>query len=345
MKKKIILILIGVFVPIFFILFITAAICAVVGGSASLNQSTTNMESSALSEQVLSYQPIVSKYCTKYKIPDYVELVLAIMQTESGGTGNDPMQSSECPLNVKYPQKHNGITNPEYSIDVGIQYLENCLRAANCKSPTDMPNISLALQGYNYGGGYINWAIEKGGYSEENALEFSHLKAQQMGLKSYGAPNYVSAVLKYYSYLPYSSGDFTCPLPFGKYRVSSGFGYRGGKLHKGVDLAAAEGTNIYASAAGTVIFSDYGQYGSGYGGYGNVVMIKHNETYSTLYGHCSKLLVSQGTDVKKGQPIALVGNTGDSEGNHLHFEIRVNGNAVNPLPYLKNEKNIKQKGT
>jgi len=340
MKKKIILALIGALVPIFFILFITAVICAVVGGSSALNQST-NIENSSLSEQVLSYQPIVSKYCTKYKIPDYVELVLAVIQTESGGVGNDPMQSSECPLNIKYPQKHNGITNPEYSIQVGIQYLESCLRAAKCKSPTDIQHISLALQGYNYGGGYIDWAISKGGYSKENALEFSQMKAQQMGLKSYGAPDYVSHVLSYYSCIDSSGGGFfTCPISFGQYRITSGFGFREGKLHKGIDLAAPEGTKIYASASGTVVFSDYGQYGTGYGGYGNVVMIKHDETYSTLYGHCSKLLVHTGTKVQKGDAIALVGNTGDSSGNHLHFEIRANDDAVNPLPYFSMQKKV-----
>lgn len=86
---------------------------------------------------------------------------MAIMQNESGGTGNDPMQCSESPLNTEYPQRHNGITDPEYSINIGIKYFESCLRAAKCKSPDDVQEISLALQGYNFGNGYINTGRRK----------------------------------------------------------------------------------------------------------------------------------------------------------------------------------------
>lgn len=79
---------------------------------------------------------------------------------ESGGKGNDPMQASECSFNTKYPRTPNGIKKAEYSIDVGIQNLAACLEAAEVKNPIDMDNIKTALQGYNYGNGYIAWAIE-----------------------------------------------------------------------------------------------------------------------------------------------------------------------------------------
>jgi hypothetical protein len=100
--------------------------------------------------------------------------------------GSDPMQSSECPANLKYPQKPGGITDPEYSIKVGIEYFASCLRAAQVKAPDDIAGISLALQGYNFGGGYISWAEERGGYSTQTAVEFSQLKAQLLGWDSYG---------------------------------------------------------------------------------------------------------------------------------------------------------------
>jgi murein DD-endopeptidase MepM/ murein hydrolase activator NlpD len=86
--------------------------------------------------------------------------------------------------------------------------------------------------------------------------------------------------------------------------------------------------------------AEYGEKGSGFGGYGKVILIRHNSAYSTLYAHCSQLLVSEGDEVQKGDVIALVGNTGHSTGPHCHFEIRVDGEAVDHLPYLNLEKGI-----
>lgn len=112
--------------------------------------------------------------------------------------------------------------------------------------------------------------------------------------------------------------------------VTSRFGARWGRGHKGIDIGAPKGTTIYAAASGTVTVSQYGYSG----GYGNYVMISHGNGVQTLYGHCTSLLVSAGTYVTQGQPIATVGSTGNSTGNHLHLEIRVNGVAQNPQNYL-----------
>lgn len=112
--------------------------------------------------------------------------------------------------------------------------------------------------------------------------------------------------------------------------VTSRFGARWGRGHKGIDIGAPKGTMIYAAASGTVTVSQYGYSG----GYGNYVMISHGNGVETLYGHCTSLLVSAGQYVTQGQAIATVGNTGNSTGNHLHLEIRVNGVAQNPQNYL-----------
>lgn len=112
--------------------------------------------------------------------------------------------------------------------------------------------------------------------------------------------------------------------------VTSRFGARWGRSHKGVDIGAPKGTTIVAAASGTVTFSQYG-YG---GGYGNHIVISHANGVQTLYGHCTSLLVNKGAHVTQGQAIATVGNTGNSQGNHLHLEIRVNGVAQNPQNYL-----------
>jgi murein DD-endopeptidase MepM/ murein hydrolase activator NlpD len=106
--------------------------------------------------------------------------------------------------------------------------------------------------------------------------------------------------------------------------VSSPFGYRGRDFHPGIDIAARTGTPFVAAASGTVIQACYS------GGYGNMILINHGNGAVTRYGHASKLMVSAGQHVEKGQTVGLVGSTGYSTGPHLHFEVIINGQTVNP---------------
>ena len=152
-----------------------------------------------VSEEVLAYEPFIQKYAREHGIGDYVLLIEAVMMQESGGRGTDPMQCSECGFNTLYPHTPGGITDPEYSINVGIQNLADCLQLAQCESPVDMDAIKLALQGYNYGQGYITWALNKyGEYTKANAIEFSMKTAEAYGWSSYGDMDYVPHVLRYY---------------------------------------------------------------------------------------------------------------------------------------------------
>lgn len=172
-------------------------IIGVIGGVFSYSSSQS---SASLSEQVLAYTATIQKYASQYGIPEYVTVLQAIMMQESGGNGTDPMQSSECPYNTRYPNSPGAITDPEYSIEVGVQYYADCVREAGCKNPQDMDGLKLSLQGYNYGNGYISWALRNyGGYSEANALLFSQQQAASHGWARYGDPEYVPHVLRYYS--------------------------------------------------------------------------------------------------------------------------------------------------
>lgn len=168
-------------------------------GAAIFGSQDESTETLPLSAEVESYEPVIRKYAKQYGIPDYVLLIQAVMMQESGGRGNDPMQASECGYNTQYPRTPGGITDPEYSISVGIQNLADCLQTAGAESPIDLDHIQLALQGYNFGSGYITWALQKyGEYSRANAIEFSMKMAEQMGWNSYGDKQYVPHVLRYY---------------------------------------------------------------------------------------------------------------------------------------------------
>lgn len=154
-----------------------------------------------VSEEVEAYTPIIRVYANQYGIGEYVELIKAIMMQESGGQGLDPMQASESGYNTRYPRTPNAITDPEYSINVGVQTIADSLRQAEVESPVDMENIKLALQGYNFGNGFIPWARENhGGYSAIAAIEFSNYMAAQLGWSGYGDKQYPAHVLRYYPF-------------------------------------------------------------------------------------------------------------------------------------------------
>ncbi len=132
--------------------------------------------------------------------------------------------------------------------------------------------------------------------------------------------------------LKYSGGRFLWPTTSNL--ITSYFGYRvhpiyrTTRFHSGIDIGAPYGAPIYAAEAGKVILASY------YDGYGNCIIIDHGDGVSTLYAHCSSIIVKVGQYVSKGQIIGYVGSTGNSTGPHLHFEVRIKGNPVNPLNYF-----------
>ncbi len=129
----------------------------------------------------------------------------------------------------------------------------------------------------------------------------------------------------------YAGGSMVWPCP-SSYNITSSFGNRKHpilrkyKLHTGVDIGAEKGASIVAANSGTVIMAQYDK-----NGYGNMVVIDHGGGITTLYAHASKILVKVGQEVKAGEVIAKVGSTGLSTGNHLHFEVRVNGEPKDPM--------------
>jgi Lysozyme-like/NlpC/P60 family len=140
-----------------------------------------------VSAEVLRYEPLIRKYAEEYGIGEYVGLIMALIQQESGGRHLDVMQSSES---IGLPP--GTITDPEYSIQIGVKYFAEVMKQAK-------GDIRLALHGYNFGNGFIPYALERGGYSKEVAAEFSQRMAAKMGWDKYGDPHYVDHVLRYYN--------------------------------------------------------------------------------------------------------------------------------------------------
>ena len=154
-----------------------------------------------VSDEVLAYRPAVERIAAKYGMGQYVELILAVMMQESGGRGTDVMQASESGYNQKYPHAPGSITDPEYSIECGVQALKHVITKAGCTGPTDLDRIKLALQGYNFGSAYIDWAMKRdGGYTKENAIAYSDMMCARPGwnYSIYGDKDYVDHVLRYY---------------------------------------------------------------------------------------------------------------------------------------------------
>ena len=128
----------------FLVVFILIA--GIIAGAAF---SSGSESSESLSEEVLAYTSVIQRYASQYGIPEYVSALQAIMMQESGGRGTDPMQCSESPYNTRFPHSPGSITEPDYSIEVGVKTFADCISQAGCSTPQDLDKLKLAWQGYN----------------------------------------------------------------------------------------------------------------------------------------------------------------------------------------------------
>lgn len=161
---------------------------------------------------VEAYRNMVSKTADRFGVNNYTNLFLAIIVAESMGQGTDPMQSSQSKYNTEFPKVQSGITDSQYSIECGIQYMIDCIRLAQVKDENDLPRIKTALQGYNFGEGYIIEANEKAGgnWKQSHVLDFARRYSNNMkrtagtilyeraGIWDYGDQYYPEHVLPYY---------------------------------------------------------------------------------------------------------------------------------------------------
>lgn len=187
---------------ILIMVIILIPVILLVGGSGESSQEAASAQTEViLSAQTESYRPLVIAACAKYDISPYVDLALAVIEQESGGNPPDVMQAEQSYYNKKPP-----IDSAEESIDCGVHELSDCLKSAGAKGAGDLTNISLALQAYNFGNGYLAWARKNyQGYTKTNAEIFSAKMCKEKGYSSYGDVDYVPHVLRYYKVA--GSGD------------------------------------------------------------------------------------------------------------------------------------------
>ncbi len=227
-------------------------------------------------------------------------------------------QAEELRIEMRLMEERNELIfrQIEEAMNVSIGPLDKMFRASG-QDPERI--MSTIRQGYaGYGGPLTSMSTRGLAPTENEARAIAILKElDELNL-------YRLAVEK----LPYSH-----PVQ-SAHRFTSGYGRRWGRMHYGSDFAAPHGTPIYATADGVVTKAGWAS------GYGRLIKIKHDFGIETRYAHLSKIRVKVGQKVSRGERIGDMGNTGRSTGTHLHYEIRVNGNAVNPMKYLKAGKNV-----
>jgi murein DD-endopeptidase MepM/ murein hydrolase activator NlpD len=182
---------------------------------------------------------------------------------------------------------------------------ENHLAAARAAKRESLRNVAESKKEYLH---------EAAGLAQASATLASQIQSAQSS-NSYAPPGDTTP----------SAAGFIWPV---NGPVTSGFGMRWGRMHEGIDIGVPAGTPIHAAASGRVVYSGW------MGGYGNLVAIDHGRGLSTAYGHQSSVAVGNGQIVTQGQVIGYVGCTGHCFGDHLHFEVRINGSPVDPLGYL-----------
>lgn len=326
------------FVGLFSILIGFSLMIVLLFTDESSNNAAIDMEYGGVpvSEEVLVHRPTLEHYAQEYGIEEYIPVLLAIIQVESGGTLEDVMQSSES---LGLPP--NSLSTEE-SIEQGTKYFAQLLQSAE----ENGLDVETAIQAYNFGGGFIDYVAEiSNAYSFELAESFAQEQANRERVTysnpiaeemnggwryNYGNMFYLLLISEYLAPSPSSDTDWIRPA---EGVVSSPFGYRihpiygDLRLHTGIDIAGSGA--IIAARSGTVTAASYNS------SLGYFVRIDHGDGYESIYGHMQpNLLVLIGETVTQGQRIGTMGSTGTSTGVHLDFKILKEGEYVDPAPYM-----------
>lgn len=207
----------------------------------------------------------------------------------------------------------------EAAVEQSVKPLDDMIKKVGVDSDRLLATVR---KGYGGTGG----PLTPMGYSTRGnaAITENEARAQEVMVSLGKFDNYRIAVSKLPLAMPVKSA----------FRFSSHYGARWGRQHQGIDLAAPVGTPVFATGDGVVVFAGWQR------GYGNLIKIKHELGTETRYAHLSKIRVKQGQKVSRNTLIGDIGNTGRSTGPHLHYEVRVDGKAVNPMSFIKAAQNV-----
>ncbi|RBW68249.1 lysozyme family protein [Bacillus taeanensis] len=323
-----------------FLVFIVLFVMSIFQDDEIVNTPQYNVK--GISAQVMQFKSAIETELVNQGLDtSMANVLLAILQQESGGniarTNGDIFQSSESMSGGKMGV----ITDPNVSIKYGVKHFKNVLTTSN-------NNLDVAIQSYNYGIGFATW-IQGKEPTLEKRFEFSAEMKQKPQYASsvytgvcrydaeaqawnacYGDPYYLDKVKNYLVILESDGdfmgfagdGNFAMPIA-GTMTMTSDYGLRidpitgEGSMHKGIDFGCVNYvTAIRSIAAGRIVFSGVQN------GYGNIVIVQHEQSLFSAYAHLSSLSVNVGDSVTLGQQIGVCGSTGRSTGPHLHLEVR-----------------------
>jgi len=354
--------------PVLIIAIICLLIAAMIAGlgSKGIEEAEMQMSGDAISAEVRQWCPLIEKEAKAQGMEAYVDLLAAIFMVESGGTGTkDIMQSSES---AGYPVNY--WPTEELSIRQGVKHLKNIVTILQGFGSGYESNMKLLAQAYNFGSAFAGYVGRQGGsYTLEVAEAYSRdVVAPSLGNHNGATVPYINETSirlgKTYRYVNggnflygelvgqyggCSGGSTGTNIPnaqgwikplVGNHSITSGYGWRnigaGNEFHDGVDFGASLGTPVYAAKEGKVVYIDpYTGPGTNYRtSFGSVIFVDHGGIVS-IYAHLSATHVKLGDTVQQNQQIGAVGSTGRSTGAHLHFEVRINNKATNPLPFIQ----------
>lgn len=347
--------LLPVFAVVGIVMGIIIIIMAMASGGVGEDERTRNIGFETIDPEVEQWRELVTEIAEANDMTDYIGLILAIIQVESGGTGTrDIMQSSES---AGYPRNY--FQTERESVEQGISYLKSAVERLEGYSSDYLNDMKLIAQSYNFGIGFAGHvgSNDYDGYditiSENYSKDVVAVSLGNLTGETYPYENELSLRLNK-PYLYRNGGNFLYGELIGQYinavgdgelyppvqplRVTSLFGPRpspggiGSTDHKGIDFGCTLGvTPINALAGGTVVKSQY------MNGLGNTVIVQHNNSMYTTYGHMNSLSVQTGQTVNAGEQLGICGTTGNSTGPHLHLELspQPHQNQVDPYPYIQ----------